>query len=63
MAVFPKELPIPPRSLAEHGYNILCWTVMPRAATLPPWSNAAFSHRISENSSVHCARIAKRPNR
>jgi pimeloyl-ACP methyl ester carboxylesterase len=30
MAVFPKELPIPPRSLAERGYNILRWTVMPR---------------------------------
>jgi hypothetical protein len=27
----------------------------PGAATLPPWSNPAFSHRISENSSVHCA--------
>jgi hypothetical protein len=63
MAVFPKELPIPPRSLAERGCNIVRWTVMPGAATLRPWSNPAFSHRISENSSVDCARIAKRPNR
>jgi pimeloyl-ACP methyl ester carboxylesterase len=30
MAVFPKELPIPPRSLAERGCNIVRWTVMPR---------------------------------
>jgi pimeloyl-ACP methyl ester carboxylesterase len=30
MAVFPKEIPVPPRALAERGYNILRWTVMPR---------------------------------
>jgi pimeloyl-ACP methyl ester carboxylesterase len=30
MAVFPKEIPIPPRALAERGYNIQRWTVMPR---------------------------------
>jgi len=30
---------------------------MPRAATLPPWGNPAFSHRISENSSAHSARL------
>jgi hypothetical protein len=30
MAVFPKELPISPRSFAERGYNILCWTLMLR---------------------------------
>jgi pimeloyl-ACP methyl ester carboxylesterase len=30
VAVFPKELPPPPRALAERGYNILRWTVMPR---------------------------------
>jgi pimeloyl-ACP methyl ester carboxylesterase len=29
MAVFPKEIPIPPRALAERGYNIQRWTVMP----------------------------------
>ena len=30
VAVFPKEIPMPPRALAERGYNILRWTVMPR---------------------------------
>jgi pimeloyl-ACP methyl ester carboxylesterase len=30
MAVFPKEIPIPPRSLAERGFNIQRWTAMPR---------------------------------
>ena len=30
MAVFPKELPISPRSLAERGYNIVRQTVRPR---------------------------------
>jgi pimeloyl-ACP methyl ester carboxylesterase len=30
VAVFPKEIPLPPRALAERGYNILRWTVMPR---------------------------------
>jgi pimeloyl-ACP methyl ester carboxylesterase len=30
VAVFPKEIPMPPRSLAERGYNIKRWSVMPR---------------------------------
>jgi len=30
MAVFPAEIPIPPRALAERGYNIQRWTAMPR---------------------------------
>jgi len=30
LAVFPKEIPIPPRTLAERGYNIQRWTVMPK---------------------------------
>ncbi len=30
MAVFPKEIPIPPRTLAERGFNIQRWTVMPK---------------------------------
>ena len=30
VALFPKEIPMPPRSLAERGYNIARWTVMPR---------------------------------
>jgi pimeloyl-ACP methyl ester carboxylesterase len=30
VAVFPKEIPVPPRELAERGYNIQRWTVMPR---------------------------------
>ena len=30
MAVFPKEIPMPPRALAERGYNIQRWTLMPR---------------------------------
>jgi len=29
-ALFPKEIPMPPRSLAERGFNIARWTVMPR---------------------------------
>jgi pimeloyl-ACP methyl ester carboxylesterase len=29
MALFPKELPIPPRELAERGLNIARWTTMP----------------------------------
>ncbi|HEV2988059.1 MAG TPA: epoxide hydrolase [Candidatus Angelobacter sp.] len=29
-AAFPKELPVPPRELAERGYNIVRWTAMPR---------------------------------
>jgi pimeloyl-ACP methyl ester carboxylesterase len=29
-AVFPKEIPIPPRALAERGFNIARWTVMPK---------------------------------
>ena len=36
MAVFPKKLPIPPRSLVERGYNILCWTAMPRGGHFAP---------------------------
>jgi pimeloyl-ACP methyl ester carboxylesterase len=30
VAVFPREIPMPPRELAERGYNIQRWTVMPR---------------------------------
>jgi pimeloyl-ACP methyl ester carboxylesterase len=30
VALFPKEIPMPPRSLAERGYNIARWTVMPK---------------------------------
>jgi pimeloyl-ACP methyl ester carboxylesterase len=30
MAVFPGEIPIPPRTLAERGFNIQRWTAMPR---------------------------------
>jgi pimeloyl-ACP methyl ester carboxylesterase len=30
VALFPKELPMPPRALAERGYNIARWTTMPR---------------------------------
>ncbi len=30
VAVFPKEIPMPPRALAERGYNIQRWTAMPR---------------------------------
>jgi pimeloyl-ACP methyl ester carboxylesterase len=30
VALFPKELPRPPRSLAERGLNIVRWTEMPR---------------------------------
>jgi pimeloyl-ACP methyl ester carboxylesterase len=30
VAVFPKEIPMPPRALAERGYNIHRWTLMPR---------------------------------
>jgi pimeloyl-ACP methyl ester carboxylesterase len=29
VAVFPKEIPMPPRELAERGYNITRWTEMP----------------------------------
>jgi pimeloyl-ACP methyl ester carboxylesterase len=29
-AVFPREIPIPPRELAERGLNIARWTTMPR---------------------------------
>jgi len=30
LALFPKEIPLPPRALAERGYNIVRWTPMPR---------------------------------
>ncbi|MBW0003571.1 MAG: epoxide hydrolase [Hyphomicrobiales bacterium] len=30
VALFPREIPMPPRSLAERGYNITRWTTMPR---------------------------------
>ncbi|MFI4988740.1 MAG: epoxide hydrolase family protein [Alphaproteobacteria bacterium] len=30
VALFPKEIPMPPRALAERGYNIQRWTVMPK---------------------------------
>ena len=30
VALFPKEIPMPPRALAERGYNIKRWTAMPR---------------------------------
>src|SRR5271170_7627143 len=30
VAVFPKEIPVPPRALVERGYNIVRWTAMPR---------------------------------
>jgi pimeloyl-ACP methyl ester carboxylesterase len=30
VALFPMELAMPPRALAERGYNIARWTVMPR---------------------------------
>ncbi|MBV9974728.1 MAG: epoxide hydrolase [Hyphomicrobiales bacterium] len=30
VALFPKEIPMPPRSLAERGYNIVRWTEMPK---------------------------------
>ncbi len=30
LALFPKEIPLPPRALAERGYNIRRWTVMPK---------------------------------
>jgi pimeloyl-ACP methyl ester carboxylesterase len=30
VAVFPKEIPMPPRSLAERGLNVVRWTEMPK---------------------------------
>jgi pimeloyl-ACP methyl ester carboxylesterase len=30
VALFPKEIPMPPRALAERGYNIVRWSAMPR---------------------------------
>ncbi|MBV9518636.1 MAG: epoxide hydrolase [Hyphomicrobiales bacterium] len=30
VAAFPREIPLPPRALAERGYNIVRWTVMPK---------------------------------
>src|SRR5205807_2078619 len=30
VALFPKEIPWPPRALAERGYNITRWTIMPK---------------------------------
>jgi pimeloyl-ACP methyl ester carboxylesterase len=30
VAHFPKELPIPPRSYVERGYNVSRWTEFPR---------------------------------
>ena len=30
VAIFPKEIPMPPRALAERGYNVLRWTLMPK---------------------------------
>ena len=30
VAVFPRELPMPPRSWVERGYNVIRWTDMPR---------------------------------
>ena len=30
LALFPKEIPIPPRALAERGLNLVRWTEMPR---------------------------------
>jgi pimeloyl-ACP methyl ester carboxylesterase len=30
LALFPKEIPLPPRALAERGYNFVRWTEMPR---------------------------------
>jgi pimeloyl-ACP methyl ester carboxylesterase len=30
VALFPKEIAMPPRALAERGYNIVRWTAMPR---------------------------------
>lgn len=30
VALFPKEIPMPPRKLAERGLNIVRWTAMPR---------------------------------
>ena len=30
VALFPKEIAMPPRELAERGLNITRWTVMPR---------------------------------
>jgi len=30
VALFPKELPMPPRSWVERGYNVKRWTTMPR---------------------------------
>ena len=30
VALFPKEIPMPPRALAERGFNIARWTVMPK---------------------------------
>ena|SRR5208283_5411348 len=55
MAVFPKEIPIPPRSLAERGYNILLWTVMGRGGHFAVMEQPGLL-AISENSSVRCAR-------
>lgn len=30
VALFPKEIPMPPRALAERGFNIARWTAMPK---------------------------------
>jgi len=34
VALFPKELPLPPRSWVERGYNVQRWTQMPRGGHL-----------------------------
>jgi hypothetical protein len=57
MAVFPQEIPIPPRAATISSAGLSCRG----AAILPRWSNPHFSPRIFENSSAHSARSFTAP--
>jgi pimeloyl-ACP methyl ester carboxylesterase len=56
IARFPKELPIPPRSYVERGYNVTRWTEFPRgghfAALEEPNALAADIREFSRSLSV-----------
>jgi pimeloyl-ACP methyl ester carboxylesterase len=39
LALFPNDILLPPRDLAEKSFNIVSWTEMPTLAILPPWKN------------------------
>jgi pimeloyl-ACP methyl ester carboxylesterase len=54
VAVFPKEIAMPPKALAERGLNITHWTVIPKGGHFAAMEQPELLSKNLRSFSVHC---------